>query len=150
MPKTFDLKIFGDKQLAKAMKKLEFNVQKKISRKALRKTGKLLLTASKSLAPKNTGKLRKFLKVRAQKKKGVRGKEVAVVIRTGTRAEMGIPQGKDPATGRYRYYYPAGHELGNRKTKRKSFLRKPLKENEDRLIRALGQYLWREIRNWKK
>jgi len=60
--------ITGDKEVDAELKKVEPKLAKKALRKAARKGAKIVQARMKQLAPVRTGKLRKAIKVRAQKR----------------------------------------------------------------------------------
>ena len=98
-----DISELGDEQLSKNLAQIERAVQKKIVRKALRKAAKeIILPHAKALAPVDTGRLRKSLKIRAAKRSRNR---IGVKLEAGTREKLGIPA---DAKG----YYPLALELG--------------------------------------
>lgn len=97
----FDL--IGDKRLFRMFNKLEAKAQKKVYKQAARKAAKPILKTSKAKAPTgDTGKLKKFLKIKAIKRSRV---QIGVNVVTGTREQMGIPSEE-------KGYYPAHVELG--------------------------------------
>jgi HK97 gp10 family phage protein len=98
-------KIEGADKIDAALSAIEKNVAKKIARKALREGGKIILKEAKSNAPKESGALKKSIKLRAgkSKKKG----RASVVIGTGAKWFQG-----DQFYGAFLEF---GHKAGSRK-----------------------------------
>ncbi len=128
-----DIRMVGDVRLQKKMGRLTGKDQKKIVRKALRLAAKVVLPVAKALVPVRRRKLKDSLKIKALKAK--RGK-FGVVIRTGTREELGIPSGD-------RYYYPAAVELSTKNVPARSFLRASLKQKRREALAVMGSEIKR-------
>ncbi len=102
---TFDIRLLGVPQLAAEFKALESKIQKKALRKGLRAGAKIIQRAAKANAPKGeTGNLRKFIKLKADKRSRSR---LGIRVRTGTRQQLDIPA-NDPV------YYPGIVEYGSK------------------------------------
>jgi HK97 gp10 family phage protein len=94
----------GGAKLERKLKALDAKVSKKIVTKALRAGAKIILTAAKAAAPKQSGTLKKSLKVRAGKrKKGT----VRFVVQTAT--------GDFKGETYYAAFLEYGHKAGSRK-----------------------------------
>lgn len=100
----FDISILGAPELSRALAALPANLERKVLTKALRQAAKYYATLAAARAPRDRGRLATSFKVRSMKRRKGR---VGMVIRTGSRAELGI----DP---KQRGFYPAHIELGYR------------------------------------
>lgn len=109
-------------------------IQKRALTTSMRKAAKQLLSFSKNMAPRKSGLLVSKMRVRVMKKKS-RG-EVAFVVKTGNRSEMGI-------SGDAKGYYPAIQEYGNKKRGIKGFhfMKLAMEHYEPRYIQTLAQGL---------
>lgn len=135
MAKDFDISLLGDKELARTLRRLPDKFKKKILTKALRETAKPIQARAKQLVgPGVTQKLKENIKIVVIKRSR---KAIGVVIRTGTKEEMGIP--KDDS------YYPAHVELGTRKTSPSAFFRKAMAELGPREVENLKRRIRRGI-----
>lgn len=128
--------VSGDKELIQALGKLDKR-GKKIARQAARAVAKVVADDIGSTAPARTGLLRSKIKVRSGSRR--RG-QVSMIVRTGTRPEMGI----DPSS---RWYYPAIVEYGNAKRglAPNPFMARGLERNRARATAALRRHIWRGI-----
>lgn len=108
MAAVVDIRVIGDKRLARKLKRLDGAVQRDIVRKALRKAARPVLQEAQALAPVKTGTLQSSLIIRAFRG---RGRAVGVVVQTRNREFFGIAP-DDP------YFYPAVVEY-----RHKSYLR---------------------------
>ena len=106
MPDKVLLKITGDEALARKFRTLERNVARKVLRKSLRKAAKPIQQEAKRLAPRDSGELRRTIKIRSVTSVRSLKKNIGVIVRTGTREELGI---RPNAPG----YYPAVQEFGS-------------------------------------
>lgn len=132
--------VVGDKRLARLLRKLDFNVQKKAVRRALRTSAEIVLQASKAAAPVDTGALRDTLRIlsglsRADSKKGLIGARVV----TGTRQRLAAAA-KRPSIIEDEYYYPTIVEY-----KQHPFLRRTADENFHRVVAQFARELRAEI-----
>lgn len=100
----FDIRLLGSEQLSRDLAALPEKLERKVLTKALRQAGKYYLTLAKARVPRDEGRWASTLRVRALKRRKGR---VGVMIRVGTRAELGI----DP---KQRGFYPAHQEFGHR------------------------------------
>ena len=135
MSKFVDISMTGDKKLQAKLKKLEFNLQKKIVRNAVNRAILPVRDKAKSLVPVDSGLLRQSIK----RKSGVRKGVARARIVTGTKAQLGIPI---DAKG----YYPAAIEYGTSKTPARSFLRKALTSLRSHVIKKTGDLIDENIR----
>ena len=126
MAREIDLSIFGNEVLIRKLRGLESKAQKAILRKGLREAAKMIAAEARTRAPYDTGALRKGIKVRAAKSK----KYIGMIVRTGTRAEMGIPETAS-------HYYPALLELGTSRLPARPYLRPALDEKRTRALAAI-------------
>jgi len=129
MPKFISISMLGAPELQKKLRALPITTQKKVVRKATRDAAKAIARPAKAKAPRgSTGRLKQNIRVRAMKRSRRR---VGHIISTGTRQQMGIAA--DPK----KYYYPAGQELGNVKTRERRFLKDALAQEQDRVMSQL-------------
>ena len=135
MREFFEIK--GVDDLVKALKRLDFAVEKKLLKDAMRQAGQPVLAAAKQLCPVDTGRLRESLKLSVSARKG---KGVFVYIKIGT----GDFKGKT-------FYGPMvelGHFLGSRKLGNKRtviaprpFLRPAFDAHREEAVRIAGEVL---------
>lgn len=136
MGAAFDISLLGDEALKKAFRELSVIDQRGAFRKSMRVAFKPVLSSAKSNAPVSSGNLKKHLKLRAVK----RNRRIAgVVVRTGTREEMGIPANA-------KWYYPAHVELGHSNVAPVPYLRNAFDSNKDRVWRDFSTLLWGNIK----
>ena len=136
MAGSFDLQLFGDKKLDKALGDLSRIQQRKVMKTAQRAAFNPLLKQIKAAVPKDTGALRKSIKLRALNRSRVRS---GVSIRTGTRSELGIPE---DASG----YYPAHVELGHEGATPVAYIRATFDANKETIWRRFHTLLWDGIK----
>lgn len=136
MSVAFDITLIGDKKLARKMGDLAVVDQRKVMRKAQREAFRVVLNATKTGVPRDTGRLRKGIKLRALKRSRVRS---GVYVRTPTREELGIDPGDDTA------YYPAYVEFGHDNVPPVPFMRRAFDANKDRVWRKFHVMLWRGV-----
>lgn len=117
-----NIKLTGDKELQKNLKKLTFALQKKITRKALRAAAKPVLAAAKAAVPTVTGKrtqiIKRKLKIKALKRSR---RSIGVQIVTPTVEELGLNESESS-----NYNYIVAIELGTSDTPANPFLRNSL------------------------
>ncbi len=130
MGKFIDISLMGDRKLQRKLKRLPIVVQRKIVRHALREAARPVLATAKALVPVDTGRLKKSLKIRSAGKRGQAG----IVVRTGTRAELGIPEDA-------KYFYPAALEFGHGNVPAYPFLRPALDQNRPRALKIIAREL---------
>lgn len=125
---TVQIQVLGDKVIERRLHELADATQKKVVTHALREGGRPVLKTAQTLCPVRTGALKKSLKLRAYKKRrqGIFG----VAVFTGTRRELGIPEG-------YRWYYPMAVEYGHGNVPAHSFMRKALDDNRRKSMRII-------------
>lgn len=142
MAKLFDISIFGDKALTRALDDLSDKIQKQYMRKSLRAGTKLVADVVRRNTPVLTGRLRKGIKVRAGKRS--RGL-IGYFVLLPTRAQLGI----DPKA---KWYYPAVLEWGGiTKTGRiipaLGFMRRSLESSREPATAKVAETLWSLIRS---
>lgn len=98
------VKMFGFRKIQASFLDLAQTVQKRLARRAARKSMKIALKRAKSEAPVLTGKMRDEIAIFNMKRRSKN--EVGVRVATGTREAMGIPADAE-------YYYPAVVEYGS-------------------------------------
>ena len=111
--------VTGIKEVDAKLAKLPYTIQKKLIRKAMRKAAKPVVATARQLAPKDTGRLSRSIKVKALKRSRKTQHIVGVRIVTG----------KDLFKGEY--YYGGFIEYGTRYQPARSFLRRAAHQNED-------------------
>ena len=116
-----DISLLGDKALQRKLNRLPQKIQKKVMRQALREGARPILAAAKTNAPVDTGRMKASLKLRSHK---ARRGNFGVEVRTGTRTELGIPEG---ATS----YYPYSVEFGHGNVPAHPFMRPALDDNRE-------------------
>jgi len=124
-----DIRMTGDKELDRQLRRLAGNDQKKIVRKALRAGARPIQADAIANAPEDEeGRLKK-VKVRSAKR---------------SRRSIGARVGFFSGSGEDGI---AAHvELGTRRSRAKPFLRPALAKNKDRSIRIIGRSTWQGIR----
>lgn len=128
MALAVDISVLGERELERKLAKLTAGVQRKIVRRALRDAAKPIRDAAKSRAPVKSGRLRRNIKVRSMRRSRVR---LGVLVRTGTRDEMGIPSDSP-------WYYPAIIEYGYENVPANPFLRGALDSNRQKALRIIS------------
>lgn len=134
MSNVIDISVLGDRRLQQKLNRLVEKDAKKIVRQAMRAAARPVHARAVELAPKKTGALAQNIKINAATSatakaagiKAARG-SLGVVVRTGTRAEMGI----DPSS---KWYYPAIVEYGHDNAPAKSYLRRAMDETRGEAI----------------
>jgi HK97 gp10 family phage protein len=140
----FDIRVLGDKNLTKAMRKLPDKVERKVLRKAMRTAFKTTLDRAKARVPVGSGALKRSLKLRARR--GGRNR-IAFAIFSGGKDVLGVPA--KTKSGRPRGYYPAaiefGWNAGSRPVPERPWMRAALKESEAQVLQKLRRELWTGI-----
>lgn len=120
--RLINIELLGEPELQAKLDALEFKVQRKVIRKAIRAGGRSVLEAARANVPIDTGALKAGLKLRAIKRTRT---GFGVYIRTPTRAELAIDE-NDPG------YYPAVLEYGADGHRPQPFLRPAMDANRDK------------------
>lgn len=125
-----DIRILGDKQLQRDLKKLEAKVQKKYMRQALRSAAKDVRADAKQDAAKDTGGLKRGIKIKARRR---------------SRTSLGVRVLFKPE-----HYYGKFIEWGapDRNMERRSFLYPAVDDNEAALINKIARELRAKIRGF--
>ena len=145
-----DISVLGDKRLQKVMNGLEPKVAKKHMRRAMRESFRPVLKAAQARAASFTNPANKtdlMLRVsRGLKLRAIKARRGAFGVRVVTppRDKLGLPGWSKDGAGRF--YPPAYVERGTKRTPALSYLRAPLHENRDRVMRSVRVRLWRAIR----
>ena len=157
---SFDISLFGDRKLTKALAGMEFKLQKKWLNKGMRAGFKLTHKAARQVAQshRDTGALWRSIKLRKGKPPRGQGRRVIVYrIFTGGPEVLGIKPTKRVGLrgGRGVGYYPAAIEYGYARqdgvrVPPRSFLRAPLKTTGRRAIKRTGDSLWKQIRTYAR
>lgn len=129
MADGFTISLEGEKELIRKFETLEPKVARKVVRQAVRKGGKTLLQATKAKVPVDTGKLKKFIKLRSEKNKRKSGR-IGVRVWPPLREDLDI----DPSD---RHYYPAVVEFGSQTVPARSYLRAALNENAAKILNQM-------------
>lgn len=124
-----DISLVGDKALQRKLKSLDFALQKKILRKALRAGAKPVRDAARTNAPVREGKIKKSIKVRAMKRSR---KGIGVLVAVGTRQELGISEEDF-------YNYAVGTELGTSKAAAQPYLRPALDSKSSEALKIIAR-----------
>lgn len=122
----FVIDLLGVPDLERAFAVLPAKLQGKILRPALRAGAKVMRDAASRAAPRFTGNMARFLKVRAMK--GRRGR-VGFLVLTGTKQELQIPE--RTKGGHPRGYYPVAIEYGWHPTNRAGTAAPALRRRRD-------------------
>lgn len=136
----FKLDLLGDKKLSAALAAVERVPQRRIMRVAMRESYRMVHRAAKQNAPRDTGALRRGIKLRAIKRNR---RKVGVGVFLPDRIKLGLdPDGK--------WYYPAIVEYGHDNVPPNPFLRNVHDQNKDRVWSRFHRLLWRGIlRTWR-
>lgn len=105
---TFQIDLLGVPEVEKAFQVLPFKFQRQVLSQSIRDGAKLLQYAVVQAAPVDSGALRDTIRVRSAKVRSSLG--VGMVVITGKREELGIPE--KTRLGSPRGYYPASIEYG--------------------------------------
>jgi len=145
-----DISMLGEPELQKKLNSIANNLGQKALKKAFRDGAKIIKETAKSIVPSKTGKLRRYLTVRAIKSgraryigRGLKVKDIKVGVQTPKKIKLGIDQDT-------KWYYPAHLELGHR-TKSGGwqpavpFLRNALKTTDQRVLSIVRANLRRYI-----
>lgn len=133
MTAIYNFKVEGLHDVDRKFRKLSKSVQKKVMRRMVRESAKVLRERIRVNTPVDTGALKRGLRVRSVKGAAKRG-EIAVGVFTPERAKLGI--GVDGG------YYPAAIEYGYRHNKSgeripaNPFMRRSAKESEGEIRRV--------------
>lgn len=130
-----DISLVGAASLRRVFSNMEVKVQRKITRKVLRKAMKIILQAVKQRAPVDTGRLKKFMKVKAVKRQR---KFIGIHIMMPERSKIGI-------SGEDKYYYPAVIEYGSDKRKARPFMRPGFDQSHERAWKIIQSEMKKEI-----
>lgn len=124
---NFDIRLLGDEELTRNLKRLDHEIQKKIAKRALREGAKPMLETAKSLVPVRTGRLRDSLKIKSYT--ASRGGYITADVKPGKREELGIS--KDD-----KHYYPSVLEFGDKRRgiQPKPYLRPAFDANKSRSL----------------
>jgi HK97 gp10 family phage protein len=146
MPKfLYDIE-FEDssKDLLRALDEIKTGPRKAIISKAFTAAARPIVAMARVLAPKKTGKLRRYIKSRKLPVRQAGRKNVIRTITTGTREELGIKP-DDP------YYYPAAIEFGKKGEHAMPFMRPAFDQNLGNTTRIVTKTLTEGLqREWQK
>jgi HK97 gp10 family phage protein len=93
----FSIKIIGDKEISRKLKELSRKDRKKAIRIGSRKGAKVVQKKAKKNVPKDTGELRKSIKVRSLKRsRRWTGAKVVSALRHTWPVEQGVPERNVP------------------------------------------------------
>ncbi len=140
-----DIRIFGDKAVARMLAKLPDKMQKTAVRIPMRKSAKRMKAAIVAAVPVKTGRLKAAM--RAEKLLLTQNKRTGLIqytIDLPPRAAVGI----DPKD---EFYYPTHLEFGHGNVPPHSFIRAPVNRMQDAEIAQMGRDIGKEtIRLAKK
>ena len=129
---VIDFKLLGIKELEAKFRRLPDRVQKKILRPSMRAGAKEVQQAAKAAVPKDTGRLRRSLILKAIKRSRNR---IGFVVRTKGREFFGIDAGS-------KWYYPAIIEYGyvrfGKQYPARSYLRSTVERLRPIVLRRIG------------
>lgn len=129
-----DISMLGDKALVRKVSRFIGKKQRRIVSSAMRKAMKqIVLPQAIADAPVDTGRHQANIRVRAIRKRGRRDPRIGVEVRSGTRAQLGIPAG-------YKWYYPAILEF-----KTDPHLIPALEDNRERVLGRMRTEVGRGI-----
>lgn len=142
MALAVDISVLGDKSLERKLGRLTDKTQKRLVRKALRRSGKriwnrVLLNASGVVINEDTGALVNALEETKPVSRSSRG-VLEIGFKWPTRAALGIPP---TAKG----YYPTALEYGTRKRPPRPFVRRAVNANMDREIERIRRELVNDV-----
>ncbi len=135
MPDSFSMTLEGAKELDRKLNQLGAKVAKKHLVKALRAGGKLILAATRAMAPVDTGRLKRSLVLRAGKSRRSQHEKTVTVqpsskkepglisYKLGSASVLGAGRGGRAKLSGRRYFYPAVVEYGTAKRAGKPFMR---------------------------
>jgi|TARA_R110000851_G_scaffold36997_1_gene95880 HK97 gp10 family phage protein len=135
MSKFIDISVIGDKKLQQKLKRLALGTQKKIVRNAINRAILPVREKAKALVPFDTGLLEQSIKRKTSSRKG----KASARIRTGTRAELGIPWDA-------KFYYPASVEFGTKSQPAYSYMRAAITALRSQVIEKTGDYIDENIK----
>lgn len=121
-----EFKVIGIREVVQRLHQVETKLERKILRKAAREAARPIRAKAESLAPMDSGRLKRSIKIRA-KKRSRRG--FGVNVWTGTREELEIDS-------EARGYYPMSLEYGfvtasGTRVAERSFMRRALEEETE-------------------
>jgi len=114
--------VLGLKKLQKRLRKMEPKLRKKLTRKAIRKAGKVVHEAAKERVPKESGDLKKSIKLRALKRSRKNKHRVGVRVISGGRFFQG------------EYYYGGHVEYGTSDTAAEPYMRPARDNHKDQVL----------------
>lgn len=142
---AFRVTIAGDRELSKRLEALEKKVAAKAVKQAARPAMKVVLAKVRAEAPKESGTLRRYTKLRVLRAGKRKRKTWGVGIFTPTRDKLG-------EKGAGKWYYPAHVHYGHKKrggggrVEGVPYLRDPLRKLEPRVRRIFRVRLWRIVK----
>lgn len=142
MARGFDIRLVGDKELQRAFKRLEVQMQRRIVRAGMRAAARkardyVVANLSGRLVDVITGRtLAAFrrMRIRQRSRRGL----VLLGLELPSRAELGIDASA-------KHYYPAALEYGHGSVAPRSFVRKAVDEHEVELRSIIAATLRRRI-----
>ena len=124
----FDIKLLGDKKLQRKLNKMDKRVAGKVLKQSMKSAMEPVRELAARRAPVRTGKLRKSIRTAVYSGRNFAG----AVVRTGTRAQLGIEPGDS-------YYYPSALEYGTSKIRPRSYMRSSLYDRRKMVLAAVGR-----------
>ncbi len=138
----FDISVLGERDLERRLLALEPKLQAKVLGRAMRAGLQEVLQAARAAAPRRSGEMARRLRLRKAKVRRKHG--LAYYVRTGTRAEMGIPR---EASG----YYPSAihqgflHKRSGKHIAARPYLKPEFDSRRDRILGTIRSALRAEL-----
>lgn len=128
----FSVKVEGDEEFIRTLLRVEKNMGRRYLNPGFTKAARLVVNSARSLAPKDTGRMRKGITSRALKRSRV---VFGRIVMLPTREDLGIPE-----TGGY---YPMSIETGwtdprtGERHAARPFMRPAIQRNRSRLLKIV-------------
>lgn len=138
MAGMFDLKVFGDKELERAMARLPGELQGKVMRTSVRKSAnrinnRILINASGGIVDEDTGRMVAAFEAKSARTKQTQDGDMIGFIKLPTRAELGIPRYEGDTE-----YYVTIVEHGSPTQPPRPFIRNAVDDTADEETRRIG------------
>ena len=140
MAEFIKVSVINDKQVEKALKKLELKMQKKLVGDSMKRASRFVRRKAKQSAPVLSGRLRNSFVIRKRQSRSKRNPHIKSMVITKPRAYFGI---SSTATG----FYPAIQEFGSKTLgiKPSKYLRDSLYDNDKIIIGLFRKDLRRKL-----
>lgn len=153
MPAMFDMKMVGGKSIERAMVKLPGEVQTKVMRGEVRKSGnrlhtEVLLNLSGRVLDEESGRLVAAYEAQKVKTKVIPNVAVLAFFKIPTQPQLGMPR---PGRKEDKDHYGMIQEFGQPDQPPRPFMRKAVNDNEEREHKRIGNGLGKGVtRAWKR